>query len=262
MTTSSIAGTQSIERTIQLLKKVATHNTAGLTLAEAARQTGLKVPTVHRMLSCLAEQGLLVQRGSKKGYFLGMLAYELGLAASSHFNLRELCGPVLARISRVTGDTVFLTTRSGLDSVVIERKEGSYPIKVLTQTVGERRPLGSTAGGLALLAAMPCSESEDLITKNLHRLSGYGFLSEPVLRQMLQRARRLGFALNDGDLLVDVTGIGVAIPSDLGSPYAALSVVALSKRIDAKRRREIVGLLNEEGAKLRDTLAGEEVHRH
>jgi DNA-binding IclR family transcriptional regulator len=252
----NVSGTQSIDRAVRLLKNVATHNSAGLTLAQAARESGLKVPTVHRILASLCEHGLAVQKEPGKEYFLGQLAYELGLAANCQFNLRELSGPVLARLSRTTADTVFLTTRSGPDSVVIERKEGSYPIKVLTQMVGERRPLGSTVAGVALLAALPDAESEDLIKKNRARLNRYGMLSEKVLRGMLDRARKLGYALNDGDVIPEVTGIGVAIPTRLGTPYAALSVVALTQRLDGSRRADVSALLSAEARKLSETLAG------
>lgn len=254
--TQAGTGTQSIDRAIRLLKEIATHNSAGLTLAQAARESGLKVPTVHRILASLCEHGLAMQKRSGKEYFLGQLAYELGLAANCHFNLRELCGPVLVRLSRITGDTVFLTTRSGPDSVVIERKEGSYPIKVLTQMVGERRPLGSTVAGVALLAALSEAEVEDLIMKNRDRLNRYGMLSEKVLRQMLERSRKLGYALNDEDVIPEVAAIGVAIPTRLGTPYAALSVVALKKRLTGSRRDEVAALIAEEAGKLSDTLAG------
>ena len=254
--THAISGTQSIDRAVQLLKNVATHNSAGLTLAQAARESGLKVPTVHRILASLCEHGLIAQKGPGKEYFLGQLAYELGLAANCQFNVRELAGPVLARLSRITADTVFLTTRSGPDSVVLDRKEGSYPIKVLTQMVGERRPLGSTVAGVALLAALPPQEAEDVIRKNQPRLNRYGMLSEAVLRRMLERARALGYALNDGDVLPEVCGIGVAIPSRLGTPYAALSVVALKQRLTGPRRDEVAALLAAEAGKLSDTLAG------
>ncbi|MBN9473887.1 MAG: hypothetical protein ABS43_30535 [Bordetella sp. SCN 67-23] len=249
------SGTQSIERTILVLKKVAARNTAGITLAEVARETGLKSPTAHRILACLVEQGLLMQRGARREYFLGMLAYELGLAANCHFNLRELCGPVLNRLARDTGDTVFLTTRSGTDSVVIERAEGSYPVKALTQMVGERRPLGSTAGGLALLAAMPEAERGDVMRRNRHRLNRYGKLSETVLDHMVERACQLGYALNDGDILPEVTGLGVVVPTLLGSHYAAISIVALNHRLRGDRREEVVGMMNAEAAKLGETLA-------
>lgn len=254
--TTTVPGTQSIDRAVQLLELVAAHNSAGLTLAQAARESGLKTPTAHRILSSLCEHGLLTQHGAQKQYFLGRLVYELGLAANTHFDLRRLCHPVLVRLARATEDTVFLTTRSDRDSVVIERKEGSYPIKVLTQMVGERRPLGSTVAGVALLAALPDDEADDVIAKNRPRLGRYGKLSEKVLCDMIGRARHLGYALNDGDLIPGVTGVGVAIPTRLGTPYAALSVVAVSPRLGGARRDEVAALLRGEARRLGEALAG------
>ncbi|MCC6870385.1 MAG: IclR family transcriptional regulator [Burkholderiales bacterium] len=256
-----VEGAQSIDRAVALLRHVAMHNSAGITLAEVAHEAGLKVPTAHRMLGALAGHGLVMQRKPGKRWYLGVLAYELGLAANCHFDLRELCTPVLARLSRITGDTVFLTTRSGIDSVVVERREGSYPIKVLTQRVGERRPLGSTVAGVALLAALSETEIEDAIRRNRPRLTRYGRLSEPVLRHMLERTRALGYALNAGDLIPEVTGIGVVVPTRLATPYAALSVVAVNSRFDDARRDEVARLLHAEAQRLGRALAGRDGHR-
>jgi len=252
----AVPGAQAIDRAVRLLKQVAVHGAAGLSPALAARETGLKLPTVHRMLAALSAHGLVMQKGPGKPYFLGPLAFELGLAASAQFDLREVCMPVLIRISHLTGDTVFLTTRSGPDSVVLACQEGSYPIKVLTQRVGERRPLGSTVAGVALLSALPPDEIEELIRKNRPRIPRYGALSETVLRRMLAQADLLGYALNEGDLIPEVTGVGVVIPARLGAPYAALSVVALSSRLRGARREEVVKLLDDEAERLGRVLAG------
>ena len=69
---------------------------------------------------------------------------------------------------------------------------------------------------------------------------------------------RCPFALNEGNLLPDVTGLGVTIPTRLGTPYAALSVVALNARLVGKRRREVIALLQQEARNLSEALAGSE----
>src|SRR3989304_4526478 len=86
---------------------------------------------------------------------MGQRAFELGLAAAPRFNLPDMFRPSLHRIAEKTGDTVFLTARSGNDSVCIDRKEGSFPIKTFTLEVGARRPLGAGAGGPAALMLLP-----------------------------------------------------------------------------------------------------------
>lgn len=54
--------------------------------------------------------------------------------------------------------------------------------------------------------------------------------------------------------------MGVTIPTRLGTPNAALSVVALNARLTGKRRSEVVALLREEARNLCEALAGSEAH--
>ncbi len=250
-------GTQSIVRAVELLKEIAAHNFAGTRLVDLASDTDLKAATAHRILGCLVREGLVMHRRGSKQYFLGPLAYELGLASSMHFNLKETSAPLLRRLARTTGDTVFLTVRSGADSVVIDRAEGSYPIKVLTQEVGTRRPLGSTVGGLALLLDLSDEELKQLVSANAHRLTRYGHLSEKVLWRMIRRSQSIGYGLNENDILEGVTGVGAAVPHGFGRPSAALSVIAISARLAPARRDEVVTLLKESARQLGQVLSGE-----
>ena len=76
------------------------------------------------------------------------------------------------RIAERTGDTVFLNVRSGPDVLCIDRKEGTFPIKTLIIEVGNRRPLGVGAGGIALLMPLPDEELERVVSANEARLKG------------------------------------------------------------------------------------------
>lgn len=249
-------GTQSIGRAVALLKEVAAHNFAGSRLVDLARDAQLKPATAHRVLACLVREGLVMQRHGKL-YFLGPLSYELGLASSMHFGVKEIGAPILRRLARLTGDTAFLTVRSGADSVVIDRAVGGYPIKVLTQEVGARRPLGSTVGGLSLLLKLPDDELAGIVAANAQRLTRYGHLTEQVLWRMIRRSQALGYGLNENDIFDGVTGVGVVVPHRFGRPSAALSVVAISPRLAPERRPEVVGLLEESARQLSRALSGE-----
>lgn len=250
-------GTQSIARAVSLLKEIAAHNFTGSRLVDLAAHTDLKAATAHRILASLIREGLVMHRRGTKQYFLGPLAYELGLASSMHFNLKEMSAPMLRRLARTTGDTVFLTVRSGADSVVIDRAEGGYPIKVLTQEIGARRPLGSTVGGLALLLELGDEEVEQIAATNAPRLTRYGNLSVEVLRKMIGRSRSLGYGLNENDIFEGVTGVGVAIPHGFGRPSAALSIIAISSRWTPERREEVVKLLKDSARQLGQVLSGD-----
>src|SRR5688572_33204474 len=146
---SRLSGTQSIEHALTLIREMAGHNRTGSRLLDLANRTGLQRPTVHRMLKCLTLESMVQQDPESHRYYLGPMVFELGLTAAPRFNLREVCHPALTRIAEATGDTVFLTHRSGLDSVCLDRREGTFPNKTFTLEIGMRRPLGVGTGSLA-----------------------------------------------------------------------------------------------------------------
>lgn len=249
------AGTQSLSRAAALLRVIATRNSVGLRLSELVTATGLERPTVRRLLQGLMRESFVRQADTTRRYFLGRALFELGLAASPEFDVRGLCAPSLERIAAKTGDTTFLTMRSAFDSVCIDRYEGSYPIRTLTVEIGARRALGSTAGGLALLAKLGDSEVETIVTANAQRLSRYGALDSAKLRMMVRRARKLGYALNHNDIIDGVTGVGFALTGRPDLPDLALGVAAISSRLDAERQLEAVEVMRAEAAIIMRRLA-------
>jgi DNA-binding IclR family transcriptional regulator len=242
----SIAGTQSIERAAHVLRIISTHNSLGLRLVDISRQAKLERPTAHRILKCLITEGMVRQHVETRRYFLGHLIFELGLAASSNFNLRDICHPSLLRLADKSGDTVFLTIRSGADSVCIDRVEGSFPIKTLTLEIGTRRPLGAGAGGLALLMNLPEQIQREIVSVNALRLGAYNNLTVPVVMGLLKRCRERGYVLNDSQVTPGATSIGLPIRSKSGEPVLAISIGAISSRMTTERQNEIASMIRKE----------------
>jgi len=239
-------GTQTIQRASLLMRLLASRSRVGLRLADVVQDSGLEHPTAHRILKGLMAEGLVVQDAASRRYLLGPLVYELGLAAAPQFSLPDICRASLARIAEKTGDTVFLTARSGNDSVCIDRREGSFPIKTFTLDVGARRPLGAGAGGMALLMPLPEQTVEEILRANAARFGSYNNLSVLLLRKALSRSRALGYALNDIHNTTGATTLGLPIVNRYGDPFAAISIGAISSRMTEERQKELVSILRKE----------------
>jgi len=253
-----LTGTQSIERALTLLREIAAHNRGGSRLLDLSTRTGLQRPTVHRMLKCLAAESMVQQDPESHRYYLGPMVFELGLTASPRFNLREICHPALTRIAQATGDTVFLTQRSGLDVVCLDRHEGAFPIKTFTLEVGMRRPLGVGTGSLAILSALPEDEIQKVVAANAPRLPEYGLNAATLLGQV-KRAQKLGYAMREAPGLAGVRSVGQALRNQSGIAFAALSVSTISSRMSEKRLGEVAQLLKNESRQLeRQLLSGTE----
>lgn len=243
---SHLWGTQSVHRAVTILMEIASRNMRGLRVYEIAELMGLERPTAHRIVKGLLAQGMLTQDPDTKAYKLGPLVYELGLAASPHFTLRETCQETLKRLAGKTGDSVFLVVRSGFDTVCLERIEGGYPITTRTLDIGSRRPLGVGAGSLAILINLPEDEIERVIEVNSPRFPAFGNLTPQRLRNAIKLSRSAGYAVNNQDVLDNVGAIGVALRPRRGSPYIAISIAGIASRFTGARREEIAQLLVKE----------------
>ena len=250
------SGTQALQRALAVLRVIASRGHGGLRLAEIARHARLERPTVHRILKCLCEEGVAAQDPASRRYHLGHLAFELGLAAAPQFSLRELCARPLSRLAEQSGDTVFLTVRSGYDTVCIDRREGSFPIKALLLDVGTRRPLGVGAGGLALLMPLADDAVDEILQANAMRLAAYSGLTVPRLTALVKRSQGMGYALNDVHLTSGALSLALPIRTRFGDPFAALSIGAIESRMSPARQAELVGLLRNEVGDLERVLAG------
>ena len=254
-------GTQSVHRVALLLRTIASAEDKGCRLIDLARQTNLERPTVHRLLKGLMHEGLVDQEPSTRRYCLGHLVFELGLAAVPQCNLRQLCEPALLRIAERTGDTVFLSTHSGYDAVCLDRKEGSFPIKTLTVDVGNRRPLGVGAGGGALLMALREEEVEEILVANAKHFPRYANLQVQDVRMMIKRAHEIGYMFNDHQVTPGAMSIGLPITDPYGPPIAAISIGAITDRMELQRRQELVAVLRREVKELERQIQMHPRHR-
>lgn len=240
------SGTQTIQRASLLVRLIAARSRTGMRLADVVQHAKLERPTAHRILKCLVEEGFLMQAPDSHLYFLGPLIFELGLASSPQFNLVDICRPSLQRIADKSGDTVFLSVRSGHDSVCLDRKEGAFPIKALTLDVGTRRPLGVGAGGLALLLRLSDEAIDVIVRANAKRLGAFHKLTVPALQKTLKRSQQLGYALNDAHIVEGATTLGLPIVNRFGHPFAAISIAAISSRMTSRRQGELIAVLRAE----------------
>lgn len=243
----SVAGAQAIERAVHLLRLIARFEVVGARLTDLVSLSGMKQPTVRRILRALIEAELVAQSEETKRYAIGPLPFELGLASPTvNHRLIARYRPMLNRLAQGSGDTIYLIMRSGFDSVCVARVEGSYPIKMLLLEVGGRRPLGVGAASQALLAAQPDDVVDVALKVNESELSYYEGLTATQLRREIAQTRRRGYSVNENALVPGVSAIGKVIPNPGGQPVAAVSISAISSRISGKRLPELVALLERE----------------
>jgi DNA-binding IclR family transcriptional regulator len=236
---------RSIHRAIDLLSTISMLQGKMSNLTRLAREVQLPNSTVHRILTVLVQRGFVSYEPVGKNYHLGIELFRLGKEAQ-HFNIRDHLRNVLERISHESEDTVYLNVPSGNDGLCIDIIEGKYPIHTMGIRIGGRRPLGTSAGPLALLSFLPDDRVEAVIVANKRRYHHYGNLSEEKVRHNVLRSRKLGYALSEDIVIKGTTGIGVPVNDHEGRVVAAISVGAVSERLNGDRREYIVKLIKSE----------------
>lgn len=241
---------QTLDRALSLLRLLAA-SPQGSRLVDLQQQTGLTKPTVHRLLDALCQHDLAAKDDESRRYRIGAgIAMLAGSAPRPAYDLRELCQDHMLEVAQRTGDTSFLTIRSGYDAICIDRQSGSYPVKAFTVDVGTRRPLGVGAGGIVLLAAMDDAGRANAYEAIAQALPAGSGLTLNDITAAVDDARRLGYAFSDGFVLAGVRGLAVPINDARGKAVAALSIAAIKERISRKRMPQLLSILQSHAASL------------
>ncbi len=251
----ALPGSQSVRRALDLLSMVAGWDrVGGLSLAELASESGLSKPTVHRLLSELVHTGYLEQSEDRR-YRLGPEAYTVGSVAERRHGLQQQALASAIRLAQISEDSAFVSVRRGTHSVCLHREEGTWPIRSHVLQAGDRHPLGVGAHGMALLAALPPQTASSVVAANAAELAQrYPDLTPDRLLEQAAVTRRRGIAVNEGMVVAESWGIGIAVLDAHGEPALALSIAAISSRMGPERQSRLALLLKEEAARLGPTL--------
>lgn len=233
------AGAQSVRRALAVLRVLATGQERGVRLTDVVSHTGLNRPTVHRLLRVLVEEGAVEQDLATRRYLVGGEVSLLGLARASRFPIQAIAEPHLRHLSESLGDTAFLTIRNGTDSVCIDRRPGSFPVKVLSIEIGARRPLGVGVSGLVLLASLPADEAADVVRRNARRLEALHVDPAELLERAV-RTRAQGYAYAPVGVVPGSRAVAVPICLADGRTVAGLAIATITERLPDARVQGVV----------------------
>jgi IclR family acetate operon transcriptional repressor len=190
-------------------------------LTDVAREAGIHKATTQRLLQVL-ERRRFVERDHGR-YHIGIVALPLANAFLAANHLRRAALPVLQELAAATQDTVSLFERLGQNLVIIERIDGTQPLRY-SLPIGHRLPLHLGAGKV-LAAAMPQDELEELLNglSEIRHASGK-VLSRAQFLTQLEKVRRDGVSISVGERMPGTASISVPIITTDGQTVAAISL--------------------------------------
>lgn len=243
-----------VARVAALLGAVGVAEPTGASTTELGRATELARPTAHRLLTSLAEVGLIDRDATSGRWLLGPEMYLLGAVAANRYDVTDKAREVVTRLSAETGESAFFSARRGDETVCLLSVEGSFPLRSHVLREGIRFPLGVASAGLAILSHLPAGEVDDYFSRALPAAAWGGDHTEESIRTRIEATRLTGYAVNPALIVEGSWGIAAAVFDRNGRPGWALSLTGVETRFRADRRHELGTLLLEAAHQLSGRL--------
>lgn len=238
MTDYTVAVLEDAIRILELLKG----QSRGLSLAELTEASGFIKNKVFRILFTL-DKHRLVERDTDGQYWLGLGLSELGQHVHKQTILVEACEPVLDRLARETGESIFVGVVSGSDALCIAARESPKSIRLFAE-VGRRAPLHSGGVPKVLLAHMPDKQRCALIEEFTRDPGMDGVTIEPArLEETLAIVRQQGYAVIADELDFGAHSVAAPIRDHQGRVIAAISIAGPSHRFPEETIERYIQLI-------------------
>jgi IclR family pca regulon transcriptional regulator len=220
----------SLSRGLSVLEAVA-ESTEDVPLAKLASIVGLKKTSTWRLVRTLVQLGYILQDPETRQLRPAPRILALGYAYLDGLDLKQMVAPFLRDLSARVDETVNLAILNGDELIYIDRVRTDQILNINLH-VGSRLPLYNTSLGRALISDMP----EAWLKGYLERMGAEPQAKEYVdengkkLRKLLKETQRLGYALNDEELVKGLRGVASPIRDRTNGIVAAICITVPAGR--------------------------------
>ncbi len=219
---------RSLERALEVLG-VLEDSRKPLRLTDVARQSGLHIATVQRILAVLERFGYVTQE--RGGYAMGVTALANAHAYLVTSTIPQVAEPVLRDLAEATGLTASISIPVDLKRVLIARVDGASRLRYQLP-VGQRLPI-HVGTGRVVAAFLPEEQLRQLIAEEVPfaMASGEEF-DEVRFRATLQEVRARGYATSQSERVPGAASVGAPILDSTGKLLALLQVSGHVENVD------------------------------
>lgn len=245
-----MTGTNAYEYTIESVENAAKtllmlRDRPTIRAVDVATELGTARSTAHRMVSTLAQAGLLRRNDADKSYSAGHALVELGMAVIGSADLRGEIQPVLNRIAAATTETAHFLVRERDEVVFVAVAEGTHIVRA-TSRVGLRQPAHITSAGRCLLADLSTAELAEMFPAD-RELGGGTEVAVHERDELFARvaeAGEQGWSMNYAESEQDLFAVSVPVRDAQGTALGAISVSGPFGRLES-RADDVLAMLRE-----------------
>lgn len=200
-----------------------------LSFTEVSKRLGESSSVVFRIIKTLEEYAYLSRDPISRRYSLGFRIWEIGCKAISRMGLVETSMPILRTLTDDTGQTSFISTIRGTETVYLHVVDGVEPLRVYVEP-GFRVPLYLTASGKAMAAFRGSELVTDVINRGMKRLSAATITNASQLHARLNEIRLARLSINRGERRPEIWAIAAPIFNGTNECVASVGVTGPSSR--------------------------------
>jgi DNA-binding IclR family transcriptional regulator len=225
---------QTVRNCLRVL--AAFHDERELGVTELARLLDLHKNNVFRLLATLQEEGYVEKNEETDCYRLGIACLELAHAFARNRSLPLLARPVLAELSRATGESAHLGVLAEFEVVHLEFEQGDGLV-VTGSRIARRLPAHCTALGKTLLG---CGErgqleayDEQVVSAGLPPFTDSTLVDREKLFAHLHMVGAQGYALDVEECEIGLCCAAAPVHDDRGRVVGAISVSGPAFRLES-----------------------------
>jgi IclR family KDG regulon transcriptional repressor len=234
-----------VGRTIEILN-IFSGGKNKLSLDEITKETGLSKPTVFRILSTLQHYKYVVLDPIEGRYRLGSVFLALGAAALGSVSLKGIAKPHLASLRDELQTTVLVGTIMDDMLVYLDKVECAGPVRIAADIGLRRDPPNFGMLGMTLMAYLDDGEAQRLLGRApLTSFTGKSIVTKRDYLDRLQEIRAQGYAVEFGEAIEGVWGVGAPIRNSSTEVVAAVgAALPMSSKSEARVKEVVAKMLS------------------
>ena len=211
-----------VEKTFKLLELLTSEKE--FSLFDLAAQAALPKATTYRILDTLAGLGYVEQDPATRKFALGTRFLTFVRISGPGKDVITVAEPYMEKLLALYGETVNLARMIDQQIIYIRILESSHSFRI-SNSIGDRASVHSTAIGKAIAAFLPKAQLTDVLRKTVYTpFTRKTLTDEATLRKQLTLVRTQGYAVDDEEGHDGVLCIGAPIFNREHQPFAALSI--------------------------------------
>ncbi|KAK54177.1 IclR family transcriptional regulator [Bordetella bronchiseptica] len=216
-------GSQVMTKGLRVLSHVA-HCGGEIGVRELARDVGLPVAVVHRLVSSLSELNYLEKNPESGKYRIGYEAFEVGRTYLRSARIETCAPPVLRNVVDAHRLNAFLGVMRDLSVIylITIQDYGHYDIRIAP---GSEVPLATTAMGKVLLADLADDEILEKLGQYAEkRFSAFDISKRDTVIEEIVQIRQQGYAVSEDGSFRGTVSVAAPVYNFTGRVIAAVSV--------------------------------------